>query len=133
MPVFLITLLARSGIPARYTKALAWLLFALIVAGLCWAAVAAFRGWVADGKEQAVAVDRSDVTIEAANLVINATSAATTNQMARDDAFAEDQKELQNVVDTKGTADPVGPATAGVLARMREQQAAGRRGANAAR
>lgn len=133
MPIFILTLLGRSGIPARFTKALAWLLFALVVLALCWAVLAHFRAWIADGKEQAVAVDRSDVTIEAANLVINATSAATANQMARDDAFAEDQKELQNVVDTKGTADPVGPATAGVLARMREQQAAGRRGPNASR
>jgi hypothetical protein len=133
MPVFILTLLARSGIPARFTKALAWLLFALVVAVLCWLTVSAFRNWVHAGKEEAVALDRYDVTIEAANLVINATSAATANQMARDDAFAEDQRELQNVVDTKGTADPVGPATSGVLARMREQQAAGRRGANASR
>lgn len=133
MPLWALTLLARSGIPARYTKALAWLLFALIVAGLCWVAVAAFRGWVADGKEQAVAVDRSDVTIEAANLVIKATSAATANQMARDDAFAEDQEELQREVDTKGTDDRAGPATLGVLQRVREQQAAGRRGQGSAR
>lgn len=133
MPVLILSFLARSGIPARFTKAVAWLLFALIVVGLLWLAVAAFRGWVADGKEQAVAVDRADVTLEAANLVINATSAATSNQIARDDAFAEDQKELQNVVDTKGTADPVGPAVSGVLQRVRQQQAAGRRNQNAAR
>ncbi|MES3042653.1 hypothetical protein [Sphingomonas faeni] len=133
MPVFLITLLARSGIPARFTKALAWLLFALIVVGLCWAAVAVFRGWVADGKEEAVRVDRSDVTIEAANLVINATSAATANQMARDDAFQNAQEELQHEADTKSDASSVGPGVQSVLDRMREQQAAGRRGPNAAR
>lgn len=133
MPVFILALLQRSGIPARFTKVLAWLLFALIVAGLLWLAVAAFRGWVADGKEQAVAVDRSDVTIEAANLVINATSAATANQMARDDAFQNDQEELRHEADTKSDASSVGPGVTSVLDRMREQQAAGRRGANAAR
>jgi hypothetical protein len=130
MPLIILTLLERSGIPARFTKALAWLLFALIVAGLCWAALAAFRGWVADGKEEAVALDRSDITVEAANRVINATSAATANQMARDDAFQNAQEELQSEVDTKGSDVDAGPAVSGVLQRMREQQAAGRRGAN---
>ena len=133
MPVFILTLLARSGVPARFTKTLAWFLFALIVLALCWAVLANFRAWVADGKEQAVAIDRSDVTIEAANLVINATSAATANQMARDDAFADDQEELQREVDSKGTDDRAGPATVGVLQRVREQQAAGRRGQSSAR
>lgn len=132
MPVFILTLLARSGIPTRFTKALAWLLFALVVLALCWAVLAHFRAWIADGKEQAVAVDRSDVTIEAANLVINATSAATANQMARDDAFQDAQEELQREVDTKGSDTDPGPAVSRVLQRMREQQAAGRRGANAA-
>jgi hypothetical protein len=133
MPVFILTLLARTGIPARFTKFLAWLLFALIVVGLCWAALAAFRGWVADGKEEAVAIDRSDITIEAANRVINATSAATANQMARDDAFDNSQEELQHEADTKSDASSVGPGVQSVLDRMREQQAAGRRGANASR
>jgi hypothetical protein len=133
MPVFVLTLLARSGIPARFTKALAWLLFALVVAGLCWLTVAAFRNWVHAGKEEAVALDRYDVTIEAANLVINATSAATANQMARDDAFQNSQEELRHEADTKSDASSVGPGVTSVLDRMREQQAAGRRGANAAK
>jgi hypothetical protein len=127
VPLIILTLLQRTGIPARFTKLLAWLLFALIVVGLCWAALTAFRGWVADGKEEAVALDRSDIVAEASNRVINATSAATANQMARDDAFQNDQEELQSEVQTKGTDDPVGPATAGVLAKLREQQASGRR------
>lgn len=99
MPVLILTLLARSGIPARYTKALAWLLFALIVAGLCWAAVAAFRGWVADGKEQAVAVDRSDVTAGAYNMVIAADRAASANAVDRDEAFANSQDQAKDATD----------------------------------
>jgi hypothetical protein len=133
MPLIILTLLQRTGIPARFTKALAWLLFALIVVGLYWAALAAFRGWVVDGKEEAVAIDRSDIVAEASNRVINATSAATANQMARDDAFDNSQEELQHEADTKSDASSVGPGVQSVLDRMREQQAAGRRGANASR
>lgn len=129
MPVFILTAIGY----VKGSKAAQWTLIAIGAALLCWAAVAAFRGWVVDGKEEAVSLSQKDVTIEAANLVINASSAATANQMERDDAFAEDQKELQNVVDTKGTDDRPGPATVGVLQRVREQQAAGRRGQGSAR
>jgi len=127
MPVLLLTLIARAGVPQRFAKAAAWIVLVLVVIVLCWAVVANFRGWVADGKEEAIAVNQKDVTIEAANLVINATAAADANQMVRDDAFQNDQEELQHEVATKGTPDPVGPATASVLDRMRKQQAAGRR------
>lgn len=99
MPVIILTLLARTGIPARFTKALAWLLFALIVAGLCWAAVAAFRGWVADGKEEAVRVDRSDVTAGAYNLVIAADRAASANAIDRDEAFDNSQDQAKEATD----------------------------------
>lgn len=133
MPLFLISLVTRAGIPQRFVRIAAWIVACVIVLALCGAAIALFREWIAHGKEEAVRVNQQDVTIEAANLVINASSAATANQMERDDAFAEDQKELQNVVDTKGTDDRPGPATVGVLQRVREQQAAGRRGTSSAR
>lgn len=129
MPVFILTAISY----VRNSKTARWTLVAIGAALLCWAAVAAFRGWVADGREEAVSLSQQDVTIEAANLVINASSAATANQMERDDAFAEDQKELQNVVDTKGTHDPVGPAVGGLMRRLREQQEAGRRDTDSAR
>jgi hypothetical protein len=129
MPVFILTAIGY----VRGSKAAQWTLVAIGAALLCWAAVAAFRAWVANGKDEAVSLSQKDVTIEAANLVINASSAATANQMERDDAFANSQEELRDEVATKGTADPVGPATASVLERMRQQQAAGRRGANTSR
>jgi hypothetical protein len=127
MPLFLISLVTRAGVPQRFARIAAWIVAGIIVLALCGAAVALFREWIAHGKEEAVRVDQQDVTIEAANLVINASSAATANQMERDDAFANSQEELRDEVATKGTADPVGPATASVLERMRQQQAAGRR------
>jgi len=133
MPLFLISLVARAGVPQRFARIAAWIVAGIIVLALCGAAIALFREWIAHGKEEAVRVNQQDVTIEAANLVINASSAATANQMERDDAFAEDQKELQNVVDTKGTQDPVGPAVGGLMRRLREQQEAGRRDTDTAR
>lgn len=129
----IVPLILRAGVPQRFARIAAWIVAGIIVLALCGAAVALFREWIAHGKEEAVRVDQQDVTIEAANLVINASSAATANQMERDDAFAEQQKELQNVVDTKGTDDRAGPATVGVLQRVRDQQAAGRRGQGSAR
>jgi len=133
MPLFLISLVTRAGVPQRFARIAAWIVAGVIVLALCGAAIALFREWIAHGKEEAVRVDQQDVTIEAANLVINASSAATANQMERDDAFAEDQKELQNVVDTKGTSDPVGPAVGGLMRRLREQQEAGRRNTDTTR
>jgi len=127
MPLFLISLVTRAGIPQRFARVAAWIVAGVIVLALCGAAIALFREWIAHGKEEAVRVDQQDVTIEAANRVIAASSAATVNQMERDDAFANSQEELRDEVATKGTADPVGPATASVLERMRQQQAAGRR------
>lgn len=133
MIAWLIPLVARAGVPQRLARFAAWIVAALVVIALCWAAVAMFRAWIADGKEEAVGLDRSDVTIEAANRVINATSAATANQMARDDAFQNAQKELRDEAASNATADPVGPATAGVFAKLRQQQAAGRRDTGSAR
>lgn len=127
MPLFLISLVTRAGIPQRFARVAAWIVAGIIVLALCGAAIALLREWVAQGKEEAVRVNQQDVTIEAANLVINASSAATANQMEHNDAFANSQEELRDEVATKGTADPVGPATASVLERMRQQQAAGRR------
>ncbi len=133
MPLFLISLVTRAGVPQRFARIAAWIVAGILILALCGAALAMFREWIAHGKEEAVRVDQQDVTIEAANRVIAASSAATANQMERDDAFANSQEELRDEVATKGTADPVGPATAGVLERMRQQQAAGRRGQSSTR
>lgn len=123
----IIPLVLRAGVPQRFARIAAWIAAAVVVLLLCWAAVAMFREWIATGKEEAVSLNQKDVTIEAANLVINATSAATANQMERDDAFANDQQELRYESDTKSSTNSVGPGTSAVLDRMRKQQAAGRR------
>lgn len=77
--------------------------------------------------EQAVDLDRSDAAAEGYNRGMIAERAATANQMQRDDAFANSQEELEDAAREADTGAGVGPATASVLERMREQQAAGRR------
>lgn len=123
----IIPLVLRAGIPQRFARVSAWIAAAVVVVVLCWAAVAMFREWIATGKEEAVSLSEKDVTIEAANIVINATSAATANQMERDEAFANSQEELTREADTKSNTNSVGPGVQSVLDRMREQQKAGRR------
>jgi hypothetical protein len=129
----IVPLILRAGVPQRFARLAAWIVAAVVLAALCGAAVAMFREWVSAGKEEAVRIDQQDVTIEAANLVINATSAATANQMERDDAFQNEQEELRHEADTKSDASSAGPGVQSVLDRMREQQAAGRRGARPSR
>lgn len=126
MPVLILTLLSRAGVSQRFAKVAAWIVFALVVLALCVAVAVAFKGWVEGGKDEAIAVDRRDVTIEAANRVINATAEADANQMGRDEIDEANDKELRNAV-TESTNDTVGVGVRNVLDRMREQQAAGRR------
>ncbi|HEX8413396.1 MAG TPA: hypothetical protein VF637_05855, partial [Sphingomicrobium sp.] len=51
---------------------------------------------------------------------------ADARQVERDETFANSQEGLRDEVRTKGTAAPVGPATTGVLERLRREQDASR-------
>ena len=124
---FLIPYIARIGVPQRLQRAAAWAVALIIAAAIAALCVWAFWRWVGHREQKAVQADRVDVTMEAANRVIAATEAADVNQAARDERAQENSKELQREVDTKGTDDVAGPAVSGVLDRVRQQQAAGRR------
>ena len=118
----ILPIVASMGVPSRWQKAAAWalaVLFAAIIAGLL---VWAFWHWVGKREGQAVQLDRGDMTAEAANHVIEADRAADANQMARDEQAAQNDKELSHEAVRND-----GAAVRGVLERMREQQAAGRR------
>lgn len=133
MPLFLISLVTRAGVPQRFARIAAWIVAGILILALCGAALAMFREWIAHGKEEAVRVDQQDVTIAAANLVINASSAATANQMERDEAFGLSQQELRDAAVTQSTSNAVGPGVQSVIERMRQQQATGRRGQSSTR
>ncbi len=77
---------------------------------------------------QAVALDQAEAAAEGYNRGMLAERAATANQIERDDAFTNSQKELTDAARETDNGAGVGPATASVLERMRQQQAAGRRG-----
>lgn len=87
---------------------------------------------VGDRTEQAVALDAATVSADSYQRGLEAERAATANQTAEAAIFANQQSELKEVAREADTGASVGPATAGVLARMREQQAKGR-GSHAAR
>ncbi|WP_334656718.1 hypothetical protein [Sphingomonas panaciterrae] len=78
--------------------------------------------------EQAVDLDRSEAAAEGYERGMLAERAATANQIERDAAFRNSQEELIDAAREADTGAGVGPATASVLERMRQQQAAGRRG-----
>lgn len=131
MMLWLLPILIRRGISDTIAKPLAWLANVLIVMALL--AAVLFGLWkVMQVHDAGIATDAvqerdRDITAEAAARVTNAMEAADANQMARDERAVTADKELQREVDTKGTNDVAGPAVSGVLDRVREQQAAGRR------
>lgn len=114
MPAFLLALL-----PARFVK------FALIagtVLALMVAVALMYRSHQRSVAEDAITLDRADISAEVSNRVIAADQAATANAIARDEIDDINDKELTHEADR---AD--GNAVESVLERMRRQQAAGRR------
>lgn len=122
MIALLIPLVANLGIPARLQRAAAAVLAALITIVIAALIAWAFWHWVGRREDRAVQLDRADMTAEAANRVIEADRAADANQMARDEQAVQADKELSHEAVRND-----GAAVRGVLERMREQQAAGRR------
>ena len=102
-----------------------WIVGAFIL--ICLALIVLIEQSVEQRADDAVAADRNAVAVDVLARQVAAERIATTNQMQRDEAFRDDQEELKDVVREKGTDERPGGATAAVLERMREQQAAGRR------
>lgn len=124
----MIALLARLGVAERYRGVLAIMIgLVLLVAATALLSRCA-ASWVAGERDEAVQVDRADAVSEATTRVLAADRGATANQVERDTAFQNLQEELEDVAREADNGAGVGPATSSVLERMREQQAAGRRG-----
>lgn len=84
--------------------------------------VLAFQAHQRSVAEDAITLDRADISAEVSNKVIAADRAATANAIERDAIADINDKELSHEADR---AD--GNAVESVLERMRRQQAAGRR------
>jgi anti-sigma factor RsiW len=106
---WLVPLVIRAGVPSRFAKVAAWLAAAAVIVGLCVVAVAVFRGWIADGKQEAVATDRALSDGEIKGVVINAERSAQANQQAVDDAFENSQARAQEKTDeaTRNRTSPL--------------------------
>lgn len=119
-PIWLIGLVVRSGITGKAAKLAAWAIIAIAAILACLAigyGIASLVQRHDDKVEQSVV---KDVTLDAANRVIEAdraTNAKIAEQVKQDQ---QNEKELQDEV---AKPDPV----RGVLERMRKQQQSGRR------
>lgn len=105
----LMALLAGWRVPAQFQRFLAWLI--VIAAGclLIWLAVLLFRGWVQDGKDEAVERDRIDSSAIATNAQANADRQAAADkhadELAAERALAE-QQEAINASEREPGGDP---------------------------
>lgn len=106
---------------ALLTAGVVLAIFAVIALSRCGAPSAAKQ------TSQAVALDQAEAAAEGYNRGMLAERAATANQMERDDAFRNIQEELIDAAREADNGAGVGPATASVLERMRQQQATSRR------
>ncbi|MFS0771023.1 hypothetical protein [Sphingomonas sp. 1P08PE] len=112
-----------ARVPERWrTAAIVACAFLLLVAA-CGVIGFAFDRWLSGKQAQAIRIDRADASLDAAERTIAADRTATANQTAADAAFQNSQEALRDEVRTKGTDAAVGPATAGVLERLRREQA----------
>ncbi len=126
IPLFLVQMVARTGIPARFQRiaaGIAMLLFFVLVIGLL---VVAVRNHIQTGKDEAVALDRSDISAAVSNRIIEADRAASANEIERDETDTQNEKEIDRAVE-KADNSTAGAGVAAVMQRVREQQAAGRR------
>lgn len=127
MPAFIIAAMLRIGVMPRYAKFAAWVsvVIAIIVALLL--ASLAFSAWVHKKETTAVKLDRAEVNAEVAKRTIEADRAAEAAKQERDTEDAKRAEELRNAAKQADTGG-VGPGTAAVYRKLREQQAARRTG-----
>ena len=124
-PVWLLTLVVKSGLTGKAAKVASWGIVAVSAILLTFAAwVAVKLAW--DSHNEAVANDAvtsfgKDLSLDAANRVIEADRAASANATDAMVIEQKNEKELNDAV--RSDSD----ATSAVLRRMREQQATGRR------
>jgi len=126
MPVWLISIIARTGVPQRFQRVAAWIAgvaFLALVAGLL---VLAFCSWVSNQRTEAVKGDRALSAAEANTIAARAEAIASANMVEQVRTDTINDEELHHEV-RKGDDRAVGPGTIAVLDRLRQQQAEGSR------
>lgn len=105
-----------------------WRLIVGALAGALMCAPLAYCEGRADGKRQV----NAQIAIQAEkvrNAALKAEAAATLADMARSVRTAEQQRELQEIVENVGTNEMAGPAVSAVLARLRASSGSDREAA----
>lgn len=126
-PVWLLSLLARAGVPARFQRAASWLAmvaFAAIVVALL---IGTFHVWLGKQRTEAIQGDRALSAAEANTIAAQAEAAASANMVEQVRTDTINDEELHDEV-RKGDDRAIGPGTTAVLDRLRQQQASSRRG-----
>lgn len=123
---------ARLMASARSRPIVGTLGVMLAVIALVGAVVLLSRCGSDEKAKDAVRLDAAEVSATSFRKGMEAERAATANEMAASEAFANQQQELTDAAREADSGDNVGNSTRSVLERMRSQQASGR-GSNASR
>jgi len=125
--LWLVSVAARVGVPERLQRAAAWVAVVVVSLAIAAAGVAFIRWWINNERTEAVQGDRALSAAEANTIAARAEAMASANmvEQVRNDTINDE--ELHHEV-RKGDDRAVGPGTAAVLDRLRQQQAENRRG-----
>jgi len=124
--LWLVSVAARVGVPERLQRVAAWVAVVVAALALVAAGVAFVTWWIGNERTEAVQGDRALSAAEANTIAARAEAIASANmvEQVRNDTINDE--ELHHEV-RKGDDRDVGPGTAAVLDRLRQQQASGRR------
>lgn len=114
----IIAILARWRVPAAFQRFLAYLIVIAAVCLLIWGATLLFRGWVQDGKDEAVTVDRIEGRAIAAEQQNIAETRAAADKHA-DELTAEKARAEQLESINATSHDPGGDPFAELYKRVR--------------
>lgn len=118
MIAFILPILTRWRVPAAFQRFLAYLIVIAAVCLLIWGASLLFRGWVQDGKDEAVTVDRIEGRAIAAEQQNIAEARAAADKHA-DEITAERAKAAQLEAINETAHDPGGDPFAELYKRVR--------------
>lgn len=124
MPIMILSLFAKIGIPERFRAFAAWGVAALVL-GLCiWLLVTGFNSWLSQERSDAVTLNQAEVSAAVSEQTLAADRSASANAIIADDLARNNAKELDDAV-----SEPNNNSTrvVSVLERMRQQQRDGKR------
>lgn len=120
---WIMSILAGWRVPAQFQRFLAWLIVIAAGALLVWLAVLLFRGWVQDGKDEAVERDRIESGAIAKDAQNKAERQAAADKHADELAAERERAQIEEAINAS-LHDPGGDPMGAALDRMRKGNAA---------